>query len=246
MLTLSAASAIMVDQLDVVEIITMRLGEYASAALSSIGHIAYEHPSELVTAVFMAVLAVATIKLWRSTNSLWKAAERQLSHLERTTEVQLRAYIFVSSAKVDIHKDSNAAIEYIVVLRNFGSTPASNVINVSGFAVCSYPVTSMPDMTITDQSFAAAGRPRLPLPSGVSSVSSVPLIMDPRYSTGEFKSELVARLSNGTLIAFVYGEIRYTDVFGKARWTQYRFMIGGPVGFRDGQLVGCEEGNESI
>jgi hypothetical protein len=127
MLTLSAASAIMVDQLDVVEIITMRLGEYASAALSSIGHIAYEHPSELVTAVFMAVLAVATIKLWRSTNSLWKAAERQLSHLERTTEVQLRS-----------------------------------------------------------------------------------------------------------------------DVFGKARWTQYRFMMGGPVGFRDGQLVGCEEGNESI
>jgi hypothetical protein len=102
----------------------------------------------------------------------------------------------------------------------------------------------MPDMTLTDQSFAAAGQTRLALPSGLPSVSPVS-IADPRYSTGEAKSELVARLSNGTLIAFVYGEIRYTDIFGKARWTQYRFMMGGPVGFRDGQLVGCEEGNES-
>jgi hypothetical protein len=244
MLTISAASAIIVDQLDVVEITMTRLGQYASDALSFIGQMAYDHPNDFITAVFTAVLAVATIKLWRSTNSLWKAGERQLSHLEHTAEMQLRAYVFVSRAMVDIHKDSNAAIEAIVVLNNFGSTPARKVISVNGFASCLYPVTSMPDMTFTDQSFAAAGLTRLTLPAGVPSVSRVP-IADPRYSTAEAKSEFVAGLSNGTLIAFVYGEIRYTDIFGKARWTQYRFMMGGPVGFRDGQLVGCEESNES-
>jgi hypothetical protein len=243
--TLSAASAIIGDQPDLVEITVKRLGEYALDAISFVGHTAYDHPNEFVIAVFTAVLAIATIKLWRATNSLWEAGERQLKHLEQTAERQLRAYVFVSSAKVDIHKDSNAAIEAIVVLRNFGSTPASNVINVSGFAVSPYPVTSMPDMTFTDQSFAAAGQTRLALPPGVPSVSPVPIAADPRYSTGEAKSELVAGLSNGTLIVFVYGEIRYTDIFGKARWTQYRFMMGGPVGFRDGLLVGCGEGNEA-
>jgi hypothetical protein len=34
-------------------------------------------------------------------------------------------------------------------------------------------------------------------------------------------------------------------VFGKNRWTKYRLMMGGQVGFREGQLVGCEEGNDA-
>jgi hypothetical protein len=237
MLTLSAASAIMVDQLDVVEITMMRLGQYASDAVSFIGHIAYEHPSELVTAVFTAVLAVATIKLWRSTNSLWKAGER-------TAEMQLRAYVFISSAKVDVHQDSDAAIEAIVVLKNFGSTPARNVICVSGFAFSPYPIRSMPELTLTDAAYASAARTSIDLPPGIPSVLPVS-ITDQRLSTAAAKSEFVAGLSNGTLIVFVYGEIRYRDILGNARQTKFRFMMGGQAGFRGGMLVGCEEGNES-
>jgi hypothetical protein len=45
--------------------------------------------------------------------------------------------------------------------------------------------------------------------------------------------------------AFVYGEMCYRDVFGKRQQTKYRLMTGGPVGFADGGLVGCDEGNEA-
>jgi hypothetical protein len=52
-------------------------------------------------------------------------------------------------------------------------------------------------------------------------------------------------LANGTGIIYVYGEIRYRDVFGLKHWTKYRYMIGGPVGLRGEQMAGCEEGNEA-
>jgi hypothetical protein len=46
-------------------------------------------------------------------------------------------------------------------------------------------------------------------------------------------------------VIFVYGEIRYRDIFKRKQWTKYRLMMGGPVGVRGRQLSGCEEGNEA-
>src|SRR5205085_11515944 len=48
------------------------------------------------------LIALFTYVLYRSTNKLWDAGERQLSHLETTAQRQLRAYIVANPTNVDI------------------------------------------------------------------------------------------------------------------------------------------------
>jgi hypothetical protein len=66
-----------------------------------------------------------------------------------------------------------------------------------------------------------------------------------RYLGGPFTPATKESLANGGHVIYVYGEIRYRDVFGRKQWTKYRYMIGGPVGVRGEQMAGCEEGNEA-
>jgi hypothetical protein len=162
----------------------------------------------------------------------------------KTTQRQLRAYVGVSSAKILVRSKEAGMPEALVMIHNSGETPARNVINVSGFAVGPYPVKEPLNLIISDQELGSTWT-RMDLGSHGTSASLVPISSDPAYATPEAKAQFVTMLSEGKLIAFVYGEIRYRDVFGKRRWTKYRLMAGGPVGYRDGRLVGCQEGNEA-
>ena len=48
---------------------------------------------------------------------------------------------------------------------------------------------------------------------------------------------------HGTI--YVYGEVRYRDIFGTERFTKYRLMYGGAEGERSGKMKPCDEGNEA-
>jgi hypothetical protein len=50
------------------------------------------------------LIALFTYVLYRSTNKLWDAGERQLRHLEDTSRRELRAYIVAKGEDVDITK----------------------------------------------------------------------------------------------------------------------------------------------
>jgi hypothetical protein len=47
-----------------------------------------EHHDKSIVAVFTVVLAISTILLWRATQHLYEAGERQLTHFEKTAERQ--------------------------------------------------------------------------------------------------------------------------------------------------------------
>jgi hypothetical protein len=101
---------------------------------------AYIHRYEAtITTLATVLLAVFTFTLWSSTSQLWRATRDTLRHAEGTAERQLRAYVFVSTAKVD-EEDS---IPYArVEIKNFGQTPAYKLVSVAGFAIDRYPPPS--------------------------------------------------------------------------------------------------------
>jgi hypothetical protein len=179
------------------------------------------------------------LALWRSTDKLWQAGERQLAHLENTAERQLRAYIFVSDAKVLNVVEGNGPMEARVIIKNFGQTPAYKVATVNGFAFDKYPLPPTTNLIISHDAFFDV-RTRSDFGPTQAEESIIAAAREP------IRTEEREGLRNGNLAIFVYGEIRYLDAFGRNQRTAYRLMMGGPVGIRPGgQLIFCEEGNEA-
>ena len=186
----------------------------------------FESPAFIGIAAFLqAIGAIGTVWL----------IYRQL----RTSRVQLRAYVGVSAAKlINFVDGEEIAPMGEVTITNSGQTPARDVVNVSGIAIGLFPPPSALKLTVTDHDFATVARSRQTLGAANTSIS--------RTAAGRpLEAEEKKDITEGKGAIYVYGEVRYRDVFGKRRWSKYRFMMGGPVGIRGGQLATCEEGNEA-
>ena len=153
----------------------------------------------------------------------------------RTSRRQLRAYVVVANAGI-VTDGEETAPTAVVTIKNSGQTPAHDVVNVSGIAIGLFPPPPSLKLTISDNDFATEGRSRQTLGSENTSISQT---MAGRLLTDEEKQAII----EGTSAIYVFGEIRYTDVFGKRWWTRYRLMMGGTAGIQG--LAGCEEGNEA-
>jgi hypothetical protein len=193
-----------------------------------------------ITALATIFIALFTLTLWQSTDRLWEASERQLTHLEGTAARQLRAYVFVSGAAVTNVAEGDGIPEAQVVIKNFGQTPAYDLVNVTGFATDVYPPPKSIRLTVSDEEFSKP----------ISKSDLGPTLAETSTTDWKEKKRLTqvekAALAEGKTIIFVYGEIRYVDAFGRPQWTKYRYMMGGPVGVRSGgRLAPCEEGNNA-
>jgi hypothetical protein len=160
----------------------------------------------------------------------------------RTSRSQLRAYVQVDSVKVFNAMDDKAGpIIAHVVIKNFGQTPAHKVTTASEFAFEKYPPPSTLNLLISDKEFSASSnhsRIRL-APSQTQEI--VEVANRPPLNEQERRA-----LFEGGSAIFVYGEIRFTDVFGRSQRSRYRYMLGGPAGIRSGgSLVACEDGNDA-
>jgi hypothetical protein len=166
-----------------------------------------------------------------------EVARDTLKTMQDTAERQLRAYVFVESAQIVNVLDGSGSPEAHVVIKNYGQTPAYEL--VSGFAMDQYPSPPTLNLSVDDADFGIGGKTAMALGPGCESFSITPS-KKPSVPP-EIRNEII----NGTWIAYVYGEIRYKDVFGNRQTTEYRLMTGGPVGVRGSQLVGCDEGNKA-
>ncbi len=159
----------------------------------------------------------------------------------RTGRSQLRAYVQVNSAKIFNAFDAKGGpIAAHISIKNFGQTPARKVMSASALAVEKYPPPSGSSFTVNDKEFSAPGRSRTSLAPGQTE-EIVEIAHRPALDEQEQRA-----LIDGLLAIFVYGEIRFTDVFGRSQRTRYRYMLGGSAGVRSGgSLVACEDGNET-
>jgi hypothetical protein len=152
----------------------------------------------------VAITALATVLLTFVTGGLVWIGYMQVN----TTRAQLRAYVFVSKAKVTNVVDGDGMPEAIIVIKNSGQTPARDLLNVGGFAADRYPPRPTLNLTISDRELSVA-KTRISIGPGDISICIIPA---GRMLTEPEKASIV----NGTGVVYVYGKIRYQDVFGKS------------------------------
>ena len=207
-------------------------------------------------------LAVYTAKLYRATVKLGedagKTSERQAKEtvnaiaasqqaadaavqtvrtMDVTAERQLRAYMNVQN--VDAHwapEKGLLARGYAVVVnvKNNGQTPAHKMTSWAT-AVSEKP----------DWNEFPGPPPRQEFGVSVYGPTQGGNIVK-RGQALNFDEDEVEKWRNGTAALFVYGEIRYVDVFDKTRCTKFRYVMP-PDGVEDdgGRFRACAEGNEA-
>jgi hypothetical protein len=109
-------------------------------------------------------------------------------------------------------------------------------MTASALAVEKYPLPSGSNFLVDGKEFSVPGRSKTSLAPGQTE-EIVEIARRPELDEREQRA-----LIDGQLAIFVYGEIRFSDVFGRSQRTKYRYMVGGPVGVRSGgSLVACED-----
>ena len=77
--------------------------------------------------LFTGLLFVATVLLWRATNALWDAGEKQIAETRRIGEAQVRAYVSIKSAFIAFMAEWQHPCVGFVAL-NTGQSPAKNLV----------------------------------------------------------------------------------------------------------------------
>lgn len=158
-------------------------------------------------ATFTLVLAASTIGLWVATIGLYLAGER---HSER----ELRAYISGPNKAevINFHTTNPASL---LTFKNSGKTPAHEVSVWASSAVAVFPLENppaAPNKTVGEGASMGVIGPGDDFHARFASDIAV---------TPEERTEVIA----GRCAFFVYGELTYTDSFGRARHTTFcRFL----------------------
>ena len=182
--------------------------------------------TDTLLAAFTFLLFGATVALWWSTRSLVMGADK-------TAERQLRAYIYIEKTNLTC-KGDNWELSYRI--KNFGQTPAHNVIVRTGTAVVDWN----------------GGQPSIPAPSKTDRLGS----MGPQGDVFEIVSEIgetVSATRQGleakTKAILIAGTIEYATVFGRPHRTDFRYYVGGDKGYsdanQDGKMFADRAGNDS-
>jgi hypothetical protein len=157
------------------------------------------------------------------------AASKSNEIARETAKSELRAYVFISTARI-AHLKREAPHAFIEI-KNFGQTPAYRVNHAFKFYIS-----------------LIGEPPELSFPNNVSSADLGPGQVQPAALIMS-KERWAARkplISNGAATLFVIGRITYRDAFGEDRSTSYKFKLWhDESGVRDGELICCEDGNYS-
>jgi len=183
-----------------------------------------------VLALATIVLGAATIALWRSTKKLWLAGERQLKHSEDTAKRQLRAYVGLRRYKIE----GTANGEYpkvTLTFHNAGQTPAHNLTLQYGIGVDNFP------------------QPHLARSAALPTAKSVAVLlpggfMKPSLACpGAVSQEEINAINAGAAAIYCFGVVKYDDIFGESRQTEFRLMMGGDLGGYPDKLSVTDTGN---
>lgn len=179
----------------------------------------------LLLVVFTGLLAVATWRLWRSTEALVIGSEK-------TAERQLRAYVNISMAMA---KPNGETFDYYIEAKNFGQTPAYNVRLKYGVELRDFPSTSPFTFPEGPVASSAVLPPGIPMHDAFTPAQ----VLGPNQRKD---------FNEGRKAIYVIGTITYDDIFDKSepRLTEFRYMFGGNVGIHpEGALCVCEQGNRA-
>jgi hypothetical protein len=166
------------------------------------------HWAALIATFFAAALAIATIRLWQSTDKLWSVTNKTLEQSERTSRKKLRAYLSVEPLGIDEYIEDNYLVGHFRI-RNVGQLPASNVSVYSTIALD-----------------ADAARRNFPL--GTARISPTVLQPSAKMEFGSYEGYPIPadQLDSSEPLKlrgflYVWGEVLYTDEFNTVGWTTF-------------------------
>jgi len=175
-------------------------------------------------------LGAAVFAAWAA----WKAAEAgdEIVTVTRdSAERQLRAYVTISGCGISDLKTTKGPIKATLTMKNVGQTPAYDVVHPSAIGIHSFPRTDFPappqDLPLSKQVLG---------PNGIAYKFHTYRVLTDEENDG---------ITAGKMAIYVFGEVRYRDVFGNSHTTKYRYMIGGRVGLRGKHMAACDDGNEA-
>jgi hypothetical protein len=147
-----------------------------------------------------------------------RVMDRQLKEMQESGERQMRAYVCLDSAVLKFPQPD--VPEAQVNFRNSGQTPAYDVRGWIHTWLAAHPLNE--------------ALPPAPLDLMKGSETLAPdritIFITPRKAP--LHPQFIKVLGTPKLTFYVYGELRYKDVFGKERVTKFRLMHGGPGGVR--------------
>jgi hypothetical protein len=166
------------------------------------------HWAGLITAIFIVFLAIATARLWRSMEKLWRATYATMQHSGRASKNELRAYVGVEPEGIDRVAGENYLIGRFQI-RNFGKTPARNL---SIYSTIDF------DSDERRTSFPI-GKLRVS-PTVLQPGARIEFLSHDRWKLPAAELEADQSAKDGYL--YVWGEILYTDEFDTVGWTTFR------------------------
>jgi hypothetical protein len=95
-----------------------------------------ENHEPFFTATASVAIAAFTFTLWRATDKLWTAGERQLGHSESTAKRQLRGYMGINNYELTPYDFGELGTgRFLISMKNFGQTPAIALTTRVSYAV---------------------------------------------------------------------------------------------------------------
>jgi hypothetical protein len=162
----------------------------------------------LAVAVFAAVLAIFTARLWRSSEKLWTITNRTLQHAEQTSRKELRAYVSIEPLGVADYIGHNLLVGRFKV-RNVGRIPARDV---SIYSTIGLDADAM-------RSEFPIGPPRVS-PTVLPPGAEMEFMSYEGYPIPADQLDRDEPLKLGGYL-YVWGEVLYTDELNTMGWTSF-------------------------
>lgn len=183
--------------------------------------------SEWFTLVFTGVIALSAGTYTIFAILQWNVMAKQAELMEATLEVSQRAYVFPKHVRMKQFQMGKRLVVEVEV-ENSGNTPALNLSGTLHFRAIE---SALPD--ISDYGEPADGFTSVSvLPAHVSSIRMV-------SGRAELSERHVVSIEGGNLRVYVYGILRYQDIFGKQRESRFCGLYDPPTGL----FKACERHN---
>lgn len=180
------------------------------------------------------LVATFTLFLFLATCALWYSTKKLVDGASQTAELQLRAYVYVVKTKI---KRMGHEWEIRFRLKNFGQTPAHYV-----------RVAYAAKAVAWSNGKAAAPVPHEPDEQDeFEDLGSVGPISDFFEMVDEFQLNATEdELKNCTKAIYLVGKISYDTVFARGLTTNFRYRVGGDMGWDgSGEMNADETGNHA-
>jgi hypothetical protein len=173
------------------------------------------------------VIAFFTFALVRSTDKLWDAGERQLSHTVKSSQRELRAYVgsdeMPDIKSRDLIHSLNNEIRANIYIKNFGKTPAYEV-NVKGCVEYAPFFKNAP--TISNNLEWGHGGILQP---GEHTVFLARSEKSYSYQTVKDSKLDTILFADSTPRWQIYGFVTYRDTFGKRHFLKFSYYLSWPT-----------------